>query len=140
MSLLAQLVIALAIFAAGAAAPPLITGAQLAVRAAGARLPRISVDPSRLGTAGGNLRIQPRQQSPRPPSGPLGRALTLADRARLTPDALSQRAGSAPEQSAVVDLFGDAGVRQLRPWFRRRGERAILQRKSPIDGSRWRLT
>lgn len=110
----------------GAAAPPLITGAQLAVRAAGARLPRISVDPSRLGTAGGNLRIQPRQQSPRPPSGPLGRALTLADRARLTPDALSQRAGSAPEQSAVVDLFGDAGVRQLRPMVQAPGRTGDL--------------
>ena len=110
----------------GAAAPPLVTGAQLAVRAAGERLPRISVDPNRLGTAGGNLRIQPRRQPPRPPSGPLGRALTLADRARLTPEALSQRAGSAPEQSAVVDLFGDAGVRTLRPMVQAPGRTGDL--------------
>lgn len=98
----------------GVLAPPIVTGAALAVRAAGNRLPRVSVDPNTLGTAGGNVRVRA-PAGPRAPSGPVRRGLTLADRARVDSGALSARAADAPEQAAVVDLFGDAGVRTLRP-------------------------
>lgn len=98
----------------GVLAPPIVTGASLAVQAAGRALPNVRVDPSRVGAFGGNLTME-WPSGPASPSGPVRRGVRLADRARLDSGALSSRAAEAPEQAAVVDLFGDAGVRQLRP-------------------------
>lgn len=105
----------------GAAAPaavniarPIVTGPLNAIAAAGRR---IQVDPNALGSNAGNVRIRPPAQppGPRPPSGALGRGVTLAERARMGSEDLARRSSAAPEGAAVVDLFGDTGVRTLRP-------------------------
>ena len=72
------------------------------------------------------MRIQPPPPRQPPPSAAARRGVTLADRARVGADDLTARASSAPEGAAVVDLFGDAGVRTLRPIVQAPGQTSDL--------------
>lgn len=102
----------------GAAAPAVVNAARPVLSAAGRMVPSLRVDPNRLGTAGGNLTLQPRGQPPQRLPGPVaGTVDRLADRARMTPDNVEAAIGNArrnPQGQTLSDVFGDPGVRTVR--------------------------
>lgn len=98
---------------AGAAAPTVVN----ALRPVAGLFGRLRVDPSRLGTAGGTVTLDPPpppSSIPRPAAGTIDR---LAMRSRLSPDQVEQRLASArasPQGQTLSDIFDDAGVRTMR--------------------------
>lgn len=116
--------------ALGAATPAVVNTArgvwQNAVRPAwdaaantARRIP--TPEPNSVGVMGRPMRPPPPNQTgPSDPVQPATRRriTTLADRARMTADDVEQYVGDArrnPQGQRMVDAFGDAGVRQLRP-------------------------
>lgn len=79
--------------------------------------------PNSVGMSGGNLQARPPaggalRPAPVAPVEEPGRIATLADRARMTSEdvaAAGERARRLPGGERLVDVFEDAGVRQLRP-------------------------
>lgn len=114
----------------GFAAPPLVNAARPVLSAAGRMVPSLRVDPSRLGTAGGNITLQPRGRPPQRLPGPVaGTVDRLANRARMTPDNVEAALGSArrnPQGEVLSDIFGEPGrqtTRALAQWPGQTGQR-----------------
>jgi len=108
--------------AAAAAARPLTSAVGRFVTNAAESIP--VVDANSVGMMGRPLR-RPPPRPPRPPIEPPAltpatqrRLPQLAERARMSADDVEQALGDAartPQGQTLVDVFGDAGVRQLRP-------------------------
>lgn len=114
----------------GAAAPAVVNAARPVLSAAGRMVPSLRVDPNRLGTAGGNLTLQPRGQPPQRLPGPVaGTVDRLANRARMTPDQVETALGAArrnPQGEVLSDIFGEPGrqtTRALAQWPGQTGQR-----------------
>jgi hypothetical protein len=117
------------------AARPIIEPAWRATMRAGGALGRVAQGiptpaPNSVGMSGGNLQARPPGGGSLrpPPAEPVqapGRLATLADRAQMSSDDVAsagERARRLPGGERLVDLFEDAGVRQIRPLVQSPGQ------------------
>jgi hypothetical protein len=84
-------------------------------------------EPSTVGALGGNLRLASGGNNGRPqiPGAAINAIDSLAQRTRMSAADFEQAANDAranPQGQAVVDIFGDAGTRALRPIVQAPGE------------------
>jgi len=97
---------------------------------------RIQINPNVVSMNGlGGVSIRPPVVPPDAniPAAALNRIEAVASRARMTPDDIASRAAQArqnPQGQTVVDMFGDPGLRTLRPIVQSPGETGQLAQQT----------
>lgn len=125
------------------AARPVI---QAGANAAGNLFGRVRVDPSRVGSMGGNVTLAPPAPPPMIPREAAGTIDRMAGRAGLSAAEVERRLAAAranPQGEVLADVFGDPGVRTLRPIAQspgRTGERAAEVARQRFQGAPERIT
>lgn len=116
--------------AVGGIAPPAVNAAGAIVRPIVRAGRRVRVDPSRVGTMGGNITLAPGRAPVRLTGPAAGTIDRMADRAGMTPDQVAAGAAAArrvPQGQVLADLFDESGrvtTRALAQWPGQTGQRA----------------